>query len=378
MARGVVVLAPETVYVADEVNLGRISTTGVVIHPGCRIRGERTVISANCELGAEAPLTLENCALGRGVKLKGGYATASVFLAGVTVGSGAQIRAACLLEEQSSVAHNVGLKQTILFPYATIGSLVNFCDCLLAGGTSRHHHSEVGSGYIHFNFTPAGHKATASLFGEVARGVWLREAPVFLGGGGGAVGPVKVGYGAVVGAGSILKEDVADGVQIIAPPQPSCKEADVYAYPRLERTIARNVEYIAQLIALRVWYHQVRSVFFANLEYGDELLQAARFVLDRALLERIERFKGWAATVRPEVAETAQLPARIAAIAAAITDYEPQFDMALIADIAASDPSYLSAIAALRDPVVATGRQALNDIITAITAKATKEQSRRI
>ena len=109
------------------------------------------------------------------------------------MGPGAQVREGCLLEEEANGAHCVGLKQTILFPFVTLGSLINFCDCLMAGGTSRKDHSEVGSSYIHFNFTPDGDKTTASLFGDVPRGVMLDQPPIFLGGQGGAVGPVRAG-----------------------------------------------------------------------------------------------------------------------------------------------------------------------------------------
>jgi UDP-N-acetylglucosamine/UDP-N-acetylgalactosamine diphosphorylase len=86
------------------------------------------------------------------------------------MGLGGHVREACLLEEQANGAHCVGLKHTILFPFVTLGSLINFCDCLMAGGTSRKDHSEVGSSYIHFNFTPEGDKTTASLIGDVPRG----------------------------------------------------------------------------------------------------------------------------------------------------------------------------------------------------------------
>ncbi len=77
------------------------------------------------------------------------------------MGLGAHVREGCLLEEEASGAHCVGLKQTILLPFVTLGSLVNFCDCLMAGGTSREDHSEVGSSYIHFNYTPDGDKTHA-------------------------------------------------------------------------------------------------------------------------------------------------------------------------------------------------------------------------
>jgi hypothetical protein len=98
------------------------------------------------------------------------------------------------VEEESSGAHCVGLKQTILFPALTLGASSNFCDCLMAGGTGRKDHSEVGSSYIHFNFTPDADKTTPSLMGMFPA-VMLRERPIFLGGRGGMVGPLGVGYG---------------------------------------------------------------------------------------------------------------------------------------------------------------------------------------
>ncbi len=185
--RGVNIPNPLTIHLGDEVNLENISSHDVTLYPGCRIYGEKTVISAGVKLGYEAPVTVDNCQLGQMVELKGGYFTQSVFLEKSNMGSGAQVREACILEEQAGGAHCVGLKQTILFPFVTLGSLINFCDCLMAGGTSRKAHSEVGSSYIHFNFTPEGDKATASLIGDVPQGVMLNKPPIFLGGQGGMV-----------------------------------------------------------------------------------------------------------------------------------------------------------------------------------------------
>ena len=191
LEKGVVIPNPLTVDIGPEVDPERISGAGVVIHPGCRIRGAATVVSAGVKLGAEGPVTLDDCLLGPDVDLKGGSFSRSVLLAGANMGPGAQVREGCLLEEEANGAHCVGLKQTILLPFVTLGSLVNFCDCLMAGGTSRRDHSEVGSSYVHFNFTPDGDKTTASLFGDVPRGVMLDQPRIFLGGQGGAVGPVR-------------------------------------------------------------------------------------------------------------------------------------------------------------------------------------------
>src|SRR6185436_10422934 len=114
-------------------------------------------------------------------------------------------------EEEASTAHAVGLKQTILLSFVTLGSLINFCDLLMAGGTSREDHSEVGSGFIHFNFTPwgrSGDKATPSLIGDVTAGVFLRQPRIFLGGLSGIVGPQKVGFGSCTVAGQVLRREV--------------------------------------------------------------------------------------------------------------------------------------------------------------------------
>src|SRR5262245_64276449 len=111
------------------------------------------------------------------------------------VGSNAHIRVGTLLEEEASTAHAVGLKHTILMSFVTMGSLINFCDALISGGKSRREHTEVGSGFIHFNYTTWGHngdKATPSLIGDVVNGEFIRNERIFLGGLSGIVGPQKV------------------------------------------------------------------------------------------------------------------------------------------------------------------------------------------
>ena len=253
--RGVRIPNPLTVDIDEAVDIDNISSDGVVIGPGCRIRGRRTVISAGCILGDEAPMTIQDCQLGTGVKLKGGFAQDAVFLDGASMGSGAHVRGGTILEEEANGAHTVGLKQTILMPFVTLGSLINFCDVLLAGGTSRTNHSEVGSSYIHFNFTPDGDKTTASLFGDVPRGVLLDRHPIFLGGQGGAVGPVATGFGTVVGAGSILRDDVPEDDQLVLPAPPATRQRPVApnSYSKLNRIIAHNVSYLGNLSALEAW-----------------------------------------------------------------------------------------------------------------------------
>lgn len=300
--KGVSIPNPASIDIADTVDIERISGDGVVIHPGCRIHGAKTVISAGCILGAEGPVTLDDCWLGPRVELKGGSFKRSVFLEKANMGLGAQVREACLLEEEANGAHCVGLKQTILLPFVTLGSLINFCDCLMAGGTSRTDHSEVGSSYIHFNYTPDGDKTTPSLFGDVSRGVMLDRPPIFLGGQGGAVGPVHVNYGTIVAAGSVLRHDVAEENQLVfaSPPQSFVQQRAPHAYRNLARVVRNNVSYLANLVALEQWYRHVRRPFFERQELGELVYAGALETLAAAKDERTKRLIAMASKV-PEV-----------------------------------------------------------------------------
>jgi bifunctional UDP-N-acetylglucosamine pyrophosphorylase / glucosamine-1-phosphate N-acetyltransferase len=308
MKRGVRVLAPETVEIGEDVNPDRISPDRVTIYPGCRIYGDETLVMAGATLGFEGPATVVNCQVGPQVELRGGFFQKAVFLEKASLGLGSHIREGCLLEEQSGGAHCVGLKQTVLFPFVILGSLINFCDCLMAGGTSRKNHSEVGSSYIHFNFTPNGDKATPSLIGDVPRGVMLNQPPIFLGGQGGLVGPVRVGFGVVVAAGTILRKDAPeDGKMILGASAPS---RTVPHHPGLYGSIrgrtVNNINYIANLIALRRWYRHVRSLFLSGDFFREELLRGAVEKIDLGLKERVHRLVAFA----EKLPESARIHAR--------------------------------------------------------------------
>ncbi|OEU84849.1 MAG: hypothetical protein BA865_05505 [Desulfobacterales bacterium S5133MH4] len=290
--KGVTIPNPGSVLIGDDVSLDRIAGDGVVIHPGCKIFGEKTLIMSGAKLGYEGPVTVEDCQIGPNVELKGGFFRRSTFLEKANVGPGAQVRDGCVLEEEANGAHTVGLKQTILFPFVTLGSLINLCDCFMAGGTSRKNHSEVGSSYIHFNYTPNQDKATPSLIGDVPRGVMLKQSPIFLGGQGGLVGPVRVEYGTVIAAGVICRKDVLDGGSLVLDCT-SISERSNYSpgvYWHVRNRVINNMNYVANLIALRHWYLTVRSRFFK----GDDAMGLYEGVMDKldiSIRERIERFR---------------------------------------------------------------------------------------
>lgn len=292
LAKGVQMPLPQTVHIERDVDPERVSGDGVSIHPGCRISGAGTVISAGVTLGAEGPVTLRDVRLGPRASIAAGYAAKTVLLEGASLGSGAHAREGTLLEEQASAAHTVGLKQTILLPYVTLGSLINFCDVLMSGGTSRKDHSEVGSSYIHFNFTPDGDKTTPSLFGDVVHGVLLDQPAIFLGGQGGSVGPVAVGFGSVVAAGGILRSDVPPGKLIVVGPPPAMTvDRSPADYRAVNRLLAKNLRYLGEVAALTAWHRFARAPFFAAQPLGALVADGALEMLELARAERVTRLR---------------------------------------------------------------------------------------
>jgi len=291
LSRGVTIVCPESVCIDSSIDPNRIAPD-VVIHGGCRLSGDRTSIGPGSFLGAEAPVTLQNCQLGRDVHLKGGFFAGATMLDGVTFGSGAHVRAGTLLEEQASCAHTVGLKQTMLMPFVTLGSLINFCDCLMAGGTGPKNHSEVGSSYIHFNFTAHQDKATPSLIGDVPEGVMVDQPPIFLGGQGGLVGPTRIAYGTVVAAGTVCRRDVLErGKLVFGQTGHRVKEVsyDIRVYGEIDRICQNNFIYLGNLHALDAWYRHVRPILAANDIYAQACLEGARWQIAAMVDERIKR-----------------------------------------------------------------------------------------
>ena len=289
--RGVVLPDPDSVFIAPEVDPARIHA-GAVIHPGCRIGGAETAIGPGAQIGAESPVTLRNCQIGRNAAIAGGFLEGTTVLDGASAGDGFHSRPGTLLEECSSVAHTVGLKQTVLMPYVTLGSLINFCDVLMAGGTGSDNHSEVGSSYIHFNFTPHQDKATASLVGDVPRGVLLDQKPIFLGGQGGLVGPCRIAYGTVVAAGCVLRRDVLEENQLVTGSSTTAlrtRPYDAVKYGRVEGILENGLAYLGNILALRAWYDHARRPVMAKTPWGVACCEGARRRLGEIWKERVKR-----------------------------------------------------------------------------------------
>jgi hypothetical protein len=293
--RGVTIIDRRQTYLDEAVDVNRIFR-GAVLYPGTRLLGPRTFIGPGAKVGIEGPAVLENTIIGEHTEIASGYLNEAVMLRNASVGANAHIRVGTLIEEEASTAHAVGLKHTVLMSFVTMGSLINFCDALISGGKSRREHTEVGSGFIHFNYTPwgkSGDKATPSLIGDVVHGVFLRQQRIFLGGLSGIVGPQKVGFGSFTIAGQVVRKEVPSNRVIGEVP----RKVDREFYTSTEapnRILKLNLEYIGQLTALQAWYREVRLARIPpTQEYAHirVVTQAALELLSVCIDERVERLR---------------------------------------------------------------------------------------
>lgn len=292
MGHGIQMIDPSAVFVSRDVDLSLVSTENVTLYPGARITGSGTVLSSGSVVGELGPVMLHDVALGAGAAVQRGSAEQTTLLQGAVLGPDAHARFGTILEEGASTGHAVGLKQTILGAFAAVGSNVNFCDAYLGGGRSREDHSEIGSGFIHFNFTPfgaRGDKATASMFGSVPGSVMLNQDRVFLGGAGGVVGPVALGFGVVLAAGSVYRRDHPDGQLVLGEPHRARSMALRRDHvPGVARRLKATERYILQLLALEAWYRHVRLSRAQDI-IEEHVLNHALARLSEGVTERIKQ-----------------------------------------------------------------------------------------
>ena len=292
-AQGVTIVDRRQTYLDAAVDVTRVCR-GAILYPGTRLSGARTFIGPGAKVGIEGPAVLEDTVIGENAAIASGYLNGAVMLRDARVGANAHIRAGTLLEEEASTAHAVGLKHTILMSFVTMGSLINFCDALISGGSSRKKHTEVGSGFIHFNYTPRGRhgdKATPSLIGDVVQGAFLRQPRIFLGGLSGIVGPQKIGFGSLTIAGQVLRREVPSNRIVGDVPRKVDKESSAL-YEAPSRILKSNLEYIGQLCALRAWYRNVRLPRIpadSDYEHLRVVIGAALELLSVCIDERVQR-----------------------------------------------------------------------------------------
>ena len=309
--KGVGIPSIDHVLIGQEVSLDNISK-GSTLHPFCQIKGESTQIYPSAQIGLCGPTFIENsivgseaiigqkgattikhCTVGRLSVLGSGEAEHAVFLGkettdnDFTTGVGFRVRKGSLYEEDSSSAQHTDTKMTILFPWATLGSNINFCDALLSGGTSPKlgDFSEVGSGTIHFNFTPYGDKATASLFGNIIDGLFLNQKRIFIGGNNSLIGPIEASFASVSAAGARLSHTMKEGLNFGGSLHGKVNSPFQEKQIHSKAIVNKQINYFAEISALLFWYDVVRDTIAQGQEQK-KLYQEGRKVVLENLKER--------------------------------------------------------------------------------------------
>ena len=151
----------------------------------------------------------------------------------------------------------------------------------------------------------------------------LNQPPIFLGGQGGLVGPLRLGYGNVVAAGCVLRHDHPEGNRLIREADAAAGERDFVpgAYPRFGRIVENNLLYLANLAALEAWYRDVRKPFLEAQEFGALLYAGVMEQLAAARTERLERLEAMA-----EKAASAVTSGRPAKAARARREFHARFE----------------------------------------------------
>ena len=179
MARGVIMEAPETVFLAadTEIGPGAVVAPFVVFGPGVRVAAEAVIHSHSHLAGA---------AIGEGAE----------------IGPFARLRPGTVIGGKAKIGNFVEAKNTTLGAGAKASHLTYLGDCEVGP------RANIGAGTITCNYD--GFNKHRTVIGEGA----------FIGSNSAFVAPVSVGAEAIIGAGSVVTSDVpADGLGLSRPPQ---------------------------------------------------------------------------------------------------------------------------------------------------------------
>ncbi|KKM09308.1 bifunctional N-acetylglucosamine-1-phosphate uridyltransferase/glucosamine-1-phosphate acetyltransferase [Clostridiales bacterium PH28_bin88] len=191
MESGVTIIDPGSTFIDAGVTILPDS----VIYPFTTLQGS-TVIGAECAVGPHALLT--DCRLGDGVTIRYTVAEQAVIGDRCVIGPFAYLRPETVLHEGVKIGDFVEIKKSVIGTGSKVPHLTYI------GDTSVGRDVNIGAGTITCNYDGKGKYPT------------IIEDGAFVGSNTNLVAPVKVGAGAVIGAGSTITKDVPAGALGVA------------------------------------------------------------------------------------------------------------------------------------------------------------------
>ncbi len=186
MANGVTILDPETTYVDADVRIGRDS----VIHPLTFLEGA-TRIGSGCEIGPSTRIV--DSRLDDGAIVQFSVVSGSRIRRGAAVGPYAHVRPGTDLAEDARAGAFVEIKASRIGRGSKVPHLSYVGDATIGTNTN------VGAATVTVNYDGYGKHRTV-----IGNGVRIGSDTML-------VAPVRIGDGAVTGAGSVITRDVPPG-----------------------------------------------------------------------------------------------------------------------------------------------------------------------
>ncbi|MEW8958339.1 MAG: bifunctional UDP-N-acetylglucosamine diphosphorylase/glucosamine-1-phosphate N-acetyltransferase GlmU [Moorella sp. (in: firmicutes)] len=191
MQAGVTIVDPATTYIDVTVTIEK----DTIIYPGTFLEGN-TIIGAGCFLGPGT--TIRDSRVGEGSTISHAVVLESVIGPGCQVGPFAYLRPGTVLEAGVKVGDFVEIKASRVGRGSKVPHLTYLGDATVGKEVN------IGAGTITCNYDGSQKWPT------------VIEDGAFIGSNTNLVAPVKVGAGAVVGAGSTITEDVPPGALALA------------------------------------------------------------------------------------------------------------------------------------------------------------------
>ena len=193
MLTGVTLIGPETVFVDEDVRVGR----DTVLYPFTLLRGT-TVVGNRCTVGPHA--VIEDASLGDDVVVRCSSIESSTIKTGSDVGPYAHLRGGTEVGPDVHIGNFAELKNARLAARVKVGHVSYIGDATVGPDAN------IGAGTITANFDGR-HKHRT----DIGAGAFVGSDTILR-------APVRVGDRAVTGAGSVVTKDVPDGATAVGVP----------------------------------------------------------------------------------------------------------------------------------------------------------------